>query len=240
MLRSDHLSTGSRLRLPGQCAVCRTFAAGVVCAQCLSRFTVPGPRCQRCALRVASGVSCCGACLREAPPQTATLAAIDYAYPWDELLRRFKFHAALDLAAPFARQLLQALQGAGAGSVELILPAPLAGPRLQERGYNQAWELARRLASWRGTAADAGLLLRVRDTPHQLALPLAERAANVRGTYAIEPRRRHELRGRRVAIVDDVMTTGATAHEMTRAVLQAGAAEVHLWVYARTPAADGA
>jgi predicted amidophosphoribosyltransferase len=84
--------------------------------------------------------------------------------------------------------------------------------------------------------ADASLLLRIRDTPHQLALPVERRAANVHGAFAVEPKRRTELRGRKVTLVDDVLTTGATAAELTGVLRRAGAAEVHLWVLARTPA----
>jgi predicted amidophosphoribosyltransferase len=89
-------------------------------------------------------------------------------------------------------------------------------------------------------AQDANLLLRVKDTPHQLALAPAARAGNVRGAFAIEPRRRDELRGRRIALVDDVVTTGATAAEAARTLLQAGAAAVDVWALARTPRPDAA
>jgi len=115
------------------------------------------------------------------------------------------------------------------------VPVPLADPRLRERGFNQAWELARRVASRLGGRADAGLLVRVRDTPHQLALPPDERAGNVRGAFAVEPRRRGEIRGRTVAVVDDVMTTGSTAAEIARVLRHAGAARIEIWVVARTP-----
>ena len=92
-------------------------------------------------------------------------------------------------------------------------------------------EIARRL----GIVAEPELLLRVRETAHQLALPLAARADNVRGAFAVEPRRRAELRGRHVAIVDDVMTTASTAAEIAGVVRRAGAATVEIWVLARTP-----
>ena len=82
---------------------------------------------------------------------------------------------------------------------------------------------------------DASLLLRIRDTPHQLAFPPAQRAGNVRAAFAVEPRRLDALRGCRVTLVDDVMTTGATVAEAARTLLQAGAAEVGVWVIARTP-----
>jgi ComF family protein len=117
----------------------------------------------------------------------------------------------------------------------LLLPMPLSPARLRERGYNQAWELARRLGAALQVPADAGLLLRLKDTPHQTSLAVANRAANVRGAFAVEPLRRTELQGRDVTLVDDVLTTGASAAEATRALLQAGAARVQVWVVARTP-----
>jgi len=121
---------------------------------------------------------------------------------------------------------------------QLLLPAPLSPQRLRERGYNQAWELARRLGRQLRLHCDASLLLRVRDTAHQLDLPPERRAANVRDAFAVEPRRRAELDGREVALIDDVLTTGATAAEMTRVLLAAGATRVSVWVLARTPRPD--
>lgn len=149
-------------------------------------------------------------------------------------MTRYKFHAALDLGDALADRLLEAARRAGAPFPGLLLPAPLSPERLRERGYNQAWELTRRLARRLHAPASASLLLRVRHTARQMDLPLAERAANVRHAFAIEPRRRAELQGREVTVVDDVMTTGATAEEMTRVLRAAGAARVSIWTLTRT------
>ena len=189
----------------------------------------------RCALRVPAGVVTCGACLTEPPPFERTIAAVEYGYPWDGLITRFKFHAALDMAPALAQLVTEAARASAAPPPSLMLPVPLSTERLRERGFNQAWELVKHLARPFGCRADARLLLRVRDTPHQLARPLDERAANVRSAFAVEPRRTAELRGQTVTLVDDVMTTSATAAEIARALLQAGAAQVHVWVVARTP-----
>jgi len=161
--------------------------------------------------------------------------AVDYRPPWDRLVTAFKFHGALDLAAVFTDAIVGAERRRAAPRPALLLPVPLGAARWRERGYNQAWELARRVARRLDLAAEPELLLRVRETAHQLALPLAERAGNVRGAFAVEPRRRAELRGRHVAIVDDVMTTASTAAEIAGVVKQAGAATVEIWVLARTP-----
>ena len=222
-------------RLPSQCAVCHGWGAARVCDACTLRFAATVPRCQRCALRVQAAVTVCGQCLRSPPSFDSALASVDYDHPWDQLIARFKFNAALDLAASLAGLLMRAHIDSGRAQPALLLPVPLSDQRLRERGYNQAWELARRAARTLRCPADARLLLRVKDTPHQLSLPQARRVANVRGAFAVEPRRAHELRGRSVTLVDDVMTTAATAAEISTVLKQAGAAEVHLWVVARTP-----
>lgn len=220
--------------LPGQCSLCRGWTRGALCSACRDASIRPVPRCERCAIAVPAGTSICGVCLREPPPFDRCITALDYAEPWAALIRQFKFQERIELAPLFAR-LMRDARG-NERSPGLLLPAPLSPARLRERGYNQSWELARRL----GAAADAGLLLRTRDTAHQVDLPLAQRDANVRGAFAVEPLRRGELEGRDITVVDDVLTTGATAAEMARTLLAAGAASVRLWVLARTPAPGGA
>lgn len=118
--------------------------------------------------------------------------------------------------------------------MDLVLPVPLAADRLRERGYNQAWELARRVAAGRRLPSDARLLLRPVSTAHQAALPKAARENNLHQAFMVDPRRRREVQGRTIAVVDDVMTTGATLREATRALLQAGALAVEVWALART------
>jgi ComF family protein len=222
--------------LPGQCSLCRGWGRGALCGSCRALVRCR-PRCQRCAIAVPEGQPLCGACVREPPTFERTVAALDYAAPWDGLIRHFKFHGQPELATPLARLLREAIdEAAPAPPADLVLPAPLSDARLRERGFNQSWEIARRL----GARADPALLLRIRDTPHQADLPLDRRTANVQGAFAVEPLRRHEIEGRSVALIDDVLTSGATAAAMARTLLDAGAARVHLWVLARTPAPGSA
>jgi len=223
----------ARMRLPSLCALCRQWGSERLCADCIALHAAPRPRCRRCALPAGDGG--CGACVIDPPDFDGAVAAVDYGYPFDALIRRYKFHAGLDLTATFARRMLAAHARAGLPSPGLLLPVPLSAQRLRERGYNQAWELARRLGRALGVPSDARLLLRIRDTPQQLDLPPEQRAANVRGAFAIEPARRAELRGAAVTVVDDVLTTGATLREVARVLRQAGAAQVHVWTLARTP-----
>ena len=115
------------------------------------------------------------------------------------------------------------------------LPVPLSARRLSERGYNQSWELAQRIARQLRLPAQADLLQRPQDTRHQADLDRAERRRNLHGAFMVDPRRRALLQGRRVALVDDVMTTGATAREAAATLLRSGAAAVEVWALARTP-----
>jgi len=221
--------------LPAPCGICGgwTRPAGV-CADCASRFTSRATRCTRCALRVPDAVPLCGTCIRRPPLFERAFAAFDYTFPWDDAIAAFKFRQALEWAAPLARQLATALP-VGADEAELVTAVPLAAARLRERGYNQAWELARRVARARGRTARHDLLHRLRETPHQIHLDRAHRDANLRGAFMPGGAdARAAVRGRCVALVDDVMTTGTTANEATRALLEAGARSVQLWVLART------
>jgi ComF family protein len=177
----------------------------------------------------------CGACLTHPPPYARAVAAVDYGHPWDGLISHFKFHAALDLASALTQRIVGTLHRHAGPAPTLLLPIPLSSERLRERGYNQAWELARRIGRALDCPADSRLLLRIKDTPHQLAFPRDQRADNVRAAFAIEPRRLAQVRGLSVTLVDDVMTTGATVSEAARTLLKAGATSVDVLVLARTP-----
>jgi ComF family protein len=207
-----------------------------VCTDCLARHAAPVPRCRGCAIAVPAGVERCGACLAAPLPFAAAVAAVDYAFPWSGLVTAFKFHTALDLAAPLAGLLADAARAQAGAPPARVLPVPLGRSRLAERGMNQAWELARRVATRLGVEAAAGLLTRPVDTPHLADLPREARAQAIRGAFALAPGAATALRGQALALVDDVMTTGATAAEAARTLLAAGAASVQLWVFARTPA----
>ena len=228
---SQLIARASR-HLPAQCAVCHAWPARVVCDACVARFAQPVQRCATCALPVPAGVLRCGACLKEPPPLDACLAAVAYAWPWSGCVTQFKFGGQPGWARTLATMLRStpwvepALEQAGH-----VLPMPLSRERLATRGFNQALLLAKQLAP---RATDATLLLRTRHTPPQSDLQRAERLRNVQGAFAVEPLRAATLRGQRVMLVDDVMTSGASLHAAALAVRQAGAAHVTAVVFART------
>ncbi len=211
----------------GSCFLCRGKAAGILCAQCdadLPRLT--GELCPRCALASPNG-AVCGRCLTQAPQYDATIAALAYGFPADVLVHSLKFRGELALAPLLAELLAACISGS---NVDCVIPVPLSAERLRSRGYNQALEIARHVAHASGTKLATDLCERRRDTPAQMELPLAERAKNVRGAFHC-PRL---VAGARVAVLDDVMTTGATLDEIAGTLKRAGAARVENWVIART------
>lgn len=223
---------GLKAATPGQCAVCHAWPAQPVCEACVVRFAQPQPRCITCALAVAPGVVQCGRCVLQPPPLDRCLAAVSYAYPWDNLVAQFKFHgqpgwggalAMLMRSAPWVEAALE--------EADLVLPMPLSRERLAERGFNQALVLARALAPGK---VRSDLLLRVRHTPAQAELGLGARLRNVTGAFAIEPLQVADVDGRRVVVVDDVMTSGASLFSAALALRQAGASHITGVVLART------
>lgn len=218
--------------LPSQCAVCRAWPSQPICEACVVRFAQPQPRCRTCALPLPSGVTQCGECIRSAPPLDACLAAVSYSFPWSDLILSYKFNSKPEWSATFALLLRStpwvepALERA-----EVLVPMPLSKQRLQERGFNQALELARQLAP---DKTDRTLLLRIKDTPPQSALKRADRWRNVKGAFAVNPLQAASLRGKQVVLLDDVMTSGASLFAAAQALRQAGAASVTGMVLART------
>ncbi|WP_427312420.1 ComF family protein [Cupriavidus sp. H39] len=223
--------------LPSACALCGAVQGQAVCAPCAADLLRPVRRCAVCALALGRHRHCpaCGASPR-AFDHAYTLG--DYASPQDQLVLALKFGHALPLAAWLAARLADGLPAAwaraGHGTPDLIAPVPLSPQRLAARGFNQAWEIARPLARRLGLRADPVLLQRRRDTGSQRALDLAARQVNLRGAFALT-RAATRLDGLHVALVDDVMTSGATLHEAAGMLKAQGAARVSVIVALRTP-----
>jgi ComF family protein len=174
----------------------------------------------------------CGACIATPPPLDHCLAAVPYSYPWSRLVIDFKFREHTGWAASFATLMRSAPWVEPAlEAADLLIPMPLSRERLRSRGFNQAQLLAEALH--RGKV-HSEWLLRVADTPAQSSLPRADRMASVQNAYAIDPLRSAQLHQKRVIVVDDVMTTGASLHAAARALRQAGAAHITALVFART------
>jgi ComF family protein len=181
-----------------------------------------------------SGSAICGACIASPPAFDATVAAVDYAAPLDQLVLQLKFGARLALAPWFAQLLRDAvLARASMALPDLLCPVPLGDRRLVERGFNQALEIARPLAASLGVALHPKLAERTLETTAQSGVTPAERANNVRGAFSVaDPDR---VAGRHVGLVDDVMTSGHTLDELAASFKRFGAARVTNFVFARTP-----
>ncbi len=224
--------------LPSRCAVCRSWPQSPLCDACISRFAQPQNRCTGCALPLPHPAKRCGNCLKTPPPLDLCLTATAYTWPWVDLIARYKFQQQAGWAGPLATLMLSAPWAEDTlDAADWVLPIPLSVQRLAERGYNQSWLLARQLSPHK---ADAHLLLRTRDTPSQRSLPRAERLANLVDAFAVEPLRAMELRGQRVVLIDDVMTSGASLHTAARVLRQAGVASVSALVLARTETSSNA
>ncbi|HCU53359.1 MAG TPA: phosphoribosyltransferase [Gammaproteobacteria bacterium] len=171
----------------------------------------------------------CGACQRNPPAFASAVALYRYAPPVDHFIRALKFHHDLAMATLLGQSLATAVSNAPAHP-DVIVPVPMHPARLRHRGFNQAVEIARPVARELGLAMDLDGVVRVRDTAAQARLTKPERRRNLR--RAFEARRDYD--GLSVALIDDVMTTGETAHHLARTLLKAGAREVTVWVIART------
>jgi ComF family protein len=233
-----HRPDGAWNWLPSRCAVCRSWPQAPLCDACISRFAAPLHRCRTCALPLPADTPQCGACLKNPPPLDLCLTATAYAWPWIDLIAHLKFHQQPGWAGPLATLMLSASEVDDVlDAADWVLPIPLSAQRLAERGYNQSLLLARQLSP---DKTDAHLLLRTRHTPAQRTLPRAERLANLAGAFAVDPLRFGQVQGKRVVLVDDVMTSGASLHTAARELRQAGAAHISAIVLARTEAATEA
>lgn len=217
---------------PRICQICGLDLPGQpdCCAVCRSQLPRLETACRRCALQLPRAVERCGACIAAPPPFDAAFAAFDYAAPISHLVQRFKFGRDLAAGRLLAQLLAEALVLRGVSRPDLMVPVPLNWRRQWWRGFNQAELLCRDLSPRLTGLPWAPVLRRRRATAAQSALPASRRRGNVRGAFVL-----HHLppSTRRVALVDDVMTTGATLAECARVLKRAGVETVQVWVVAR-------
>jgi ComF family protein len=232
------LTALSRL-IPGSCALCHETCQQAVCPACRDRyFRQHLQRCQQCALPLPPQAASlrCGDCLRNPPAFDFTVTVCDYAAPQDQLLLALKFGHELALAPWFASMLRDSiLQKNSFELPQLLCAVPLGSQRLAERGFNQAVEIARPLSRHLGVALHTRLFHRSRETARQSSLPTDARARNVKNAFSMDENQISTIRGLHVGVVDDVMTTGMTMHEIATMLKRFGAATVSTYVFARTP-----
>lgn len=214
---------------PSLCRVCDQWTLQSICASCWLAHAPHTPRCASCALPATTVV--CPSCKAQPLSWIGCAAALPYSGPWPALIASFKYQGEVGLARAFAQQMRQqpSVQRI-LNHVDGLVPVPLSRDKLRWRGYNQSQWLAHHLNAAR-TLPEA--LLRVRDTPAQAGLSLAERQHNLDNAITWNPKHAMRLRGQRLALVDDVMTSGSTLSACAQALWQAGAAQVDCLVLAR-------
>lgn len=228
--------------LPSSCALCQQSGPDALCQHCRQRYFQRQPqRCLQCAIPTTIPTARCGNCIKHKPAFDATIVVTDYVAPADQLVLSLKFNAMLTLA-PLMAQLLhervERMTRSGKPGAKfqptLLTAVPLGPHRLQERGFNQALEIAKPLSALLGIQLNARLLVRVSETQAQTMLPLAQRRQNMRRAFVVPHDALLKVRGQHIGVVDDVMTTGATLDELATTLKRFGARSVTNLVFART------
>ncbi|QIM44650.1 DNA utilization protein GntX [Leclercia adecarboxylata] len=225
------------LTVPGLCWLCRmplALSHWGICSVCEKGIARRAVGCPQCGLPAIHPRLPCGRCLRKPPPWQALVAVCGYTPPVSQLVHQFKFSGRSQLAKPLARLLLLALLHArrsrGLPAVDMLVCVPLWSRRQWRRGFNQSDLLCRPLAHWLNCRYAPEALRRIRATPAQHQLSARMRKRNLDHAFALEL----TVTGRHIAVVDDVVTTGATVAELSRLLLRSGAASVQVWCLCRT------
>jgi ComF family protein len=224
--------------LPPLCLSCGAEVAepGSLCPSCWSAMAFLGdPCCACCGLPFEFDLgedAVCGECARQRPRYSRARAVFRYDESSRGLILRFKHGDRLEGAGAFARWMARS-GGPMLAQADLLVPVPLHRWRLAARRYNQAALLALAMGRQSGVPVAPDLMIRQRRTPPQGHLGRSGRRDNVAGAFAIPARRRPDVEGRRIVLVDDVMTSGATVDECARVLLKAGAAGVDVLTLSR-------
>lgn len=226
------------LLLPPRCLSCGETVAepGALCGGCWPHLTfIAPPICAICGFPFdydPGTDAICGDCLREPPPFEHARTVLKYDEHSRDLVISFKHRDRTDAGPAYGKWMARA--GAEIlAEADLIIPVPLHRRRLISRRYNQSAELCHALSRETGVPHNPDLLMRTRSTPTQGRLTRTERERNVRGAFGLRPNAGLSLQGRRVVLVDDVLTTGATVNSCARTLLRGGAAAVDVLTLAR-------
>ncbi len=223
------------LLLPGRCLLCGGGASEYLCRGCRLDLPWLGSHCRQCGLPLAQGQGSCGHCLQHPPPFSRSVAAFTFAQPVDRLILAFKYRRQLAVGRLLSQLLAAHLRQSYARDSwpQLITPVPLHWRRLLPRGFNQAALLARDL----GAALQLPVVnccRRKRHTTPQQGTGRRRRQRNLKAAFALRRNMAQAVSGRHIAIVDDVVTTGATVAEMSMTLVEAGATRIDIWCIART------
>lgn len=220
------------------CSICRSpgryNAKQPWCQECMDQMIelqCSGVNCQRCGKYVQDGSNLCADCRREAPEFELARAVGPYEEQYRIATKVLKFMGKKYLAPQMGSMMAEKIRREpGFGKIDLIIPVPLSANSMQVRGFNQTELLAKQIGKELGIKIACGAIQRVKDTPHQTELTREEREKNLLSAFAVKEG--VDLKGKSVLLVDDVYTTGSTARECTRVLLQAGASRVCIITWA--------
>ena len=210
----------------------KTDAEFELCDACYGEIQPKNSICQCCALPLGSKdstVRVCGSCIQDVPPYTTVYRFADYEPPLDRLIQQLKFNQKLHFARLLGNLMARDIRDQKWDLPDVLIPVPLHGQRLKQRGFNQALEIARPIAKSLGIALDIHSCRRSRPTPEQSGLPAKQRRTNIKGAFQVSD----TVQGKHIVIVDDVMTTGSTVRELAKTLKNHGANRVDVWVCAR-------
>lgn len=232
------LKVNSTIRRHTLCVACLApGATGGLCHHCIGRLPTNRLACRCCAMPLpdtAQQDALCGECLADLPPFQSAVAPWLYRFPVDQIIGRYKYRQQLSvghgLVRAFVDHMEQQLAAHPERRPELLVPTPMHPQRQRRRGFNQAEDIAELLSERLGIPWTITLVQRSRSTPSQSGLNRQQRQTNLKGLFQATGRS-----PQRVAIIDDVMTTGATARALSQVLRNAGAREIQVWTLARTP-----
>lgn len=230
---NDWLNIIQQKLLPPRCVLCGNRGSRDLdlCDDCLQDLPRNLSSCYRCGEHFAAAIDVpqlCGRCLKQAPHFDETYAPFLYQGPLPYLIGQLKFHHDYKNARLLANLLAEHI-AANAELPDCLLPVPLHPKRYRERGFNQSLEIARHLAKRFSLPLDLHSCIRCRDTGHQANLPAKQRRKNMRSAFALVKPMQYQ----HIAIIDDVMTTGATASSLAGTLKNAGVGRIDVWVCAR-------
>jgi len=227
-----NLSRFLRFSFKQNCLMCAASTSELsLCERCIDSLNLaPSPSCPQCGLTTQG--EHCGQCLKSTPAYDTTKALFSYTFPTSAILQHYKYNNALFLSQTFGALFSEQIATNNQyKEIDLIIAMPLHADRIKERGFNQSLEIAKTMAKQLSIPLDKTSCMRIKNTAPQASLPLKARLKNMRGAFQINMR--DNIKGKRIAIVDDVMTTGASLNELAKILKKAGATHVECWVVAR-------
>ncbi len=207
--------------------LCSAEAESAWCCSCEKDLLIKDNGCPVCA-NVSPGGLICGHCLKAPPQVSSTIVPLHYQYPTDHLIRLFKYKNCIGLARPFARLIVDQLLRSNK-LPDLIIPVPLHKSRQRQRGYNQSLELAKQLGKHLNIKTDYRSCKRIKNTAPQSSLSFKERSKNIIGAFSFNGATLPD----HIAIIDDVITSGATINELAKMINPTGDKKIEAWAVAK-------